>query len=467
MGKNNIILKYLFLFVIVLLAWSLSQTLLGFSQKQTFAVSVFMLSVTGTLLFWDYRLSFALLGSSLLILFRVIDLEKFVLFASLEVILFLIGMMILLANLREMGFFDWLLSKLLRIRNLTAHKLLFLIIFLSGIGSCLMDEVSSIIFIIAFVFTIADYFEVDAWPFVMISVLATNIGSMGTVLGNPVGILIATKANLHFEDFMIHSFPYMLLLLCIFYLICLVLFRKPISQLKKQMNEYGPSEMFSQLIRMPAEFNLRVSLVFFVVAILAIAFHTRLEYLLGLKENTVLLITPLVISGFLTIWRKKKARLYVEREVEWWSILFFLFLFAQAGTLQYTGVTKIFASGFHNLVGQNRAMFIVLTLLFSSLVSSLLDNVVFVATFIPVIKDILSFHPQFTRVAWWALLYGACMGGNFTHIGSTANIVALGVLEKEKNIGISIRRWLVLGFSSTILLIFLSFVIFYFLPIYR
>ena len=465
--KNNVLLKYFFLFAIVLLTWYVSHNFFGFSPRQTVAFSVFMLSVTGTLLFWDYRLSFALLGSSLLILFRVVDLERFVSFASLEVILFLIGMMILLANLREMGFFDWLLSKLLRIKNLTANKLLFVIVFLSGIGSCVMDEVSSIIFMIAFVFTIADYFEVDAWPFVIIAVLATNIGSMGTVLGNPVGILIAAKVNLHFEDFMIHSFPYMLILLLVFYLSCFVFFRKPIVLLKKQMEEFGPSEMFSQLIRIPAEFNLRVSFGFFIFTILTIASHTRIEYLLGLKENTVLLITPLVVSGFLTIWRKRKARLYVEREVEWWSILFFLFLFVQAGTLQYTGVTKIFASGFVSLVGESRTMFTILVLVFSSLFSSLLDNVVFVATFIPVIKDVVAEHPAFGNTAWWALLYGACLGGNFTHIGSTANIVALGILDKEKSVSISIRRWLLLGFSSTILLIFLSFVIFYFLPIYH
>lgn len=465
--SNTVLVKYLFLSVIVLLVWYVSHAFLGFTSRQTLTVSVFALSITGTILFWGYRLSFALLGSSLLVLLRVVTLEKFVSFASLEVILFLIGMMILLANLREMGFFDWLLSKLLRIRTLTVPKLLFILVFLSGIGSCVMDEVSSIIFIIAFVFTVADYFEVDAWPFVLIAVLATNIGSMGTVLGNPVGILIATKANLHFEDFMIHSFPYMLTLLFVFYLLCFVLFRKPLKGLKKQMEQLGPSDMFSQLILIPAELNLKVSLGFFIFAIVCIAFHTRIEQVLGLQENTVLLITPLVVSGFLTIWRKRKARLYVEREVEWWSILFFLFLFAQAGALQYTGVTKIFASAFGGLVGESRAAFTLLTLGFSSLFSSFLDNVVFVATFIPVIKEVIAEHPEFAKTAWWALLYGACLGGNFTHIGSTANIVALGILEKEKSITIGVRRWLFMGFCSTILLILLSFVIFYFLPIYH
>jgi len=233
------------------------------------------------------------------------------------------------------------------------------------------------------------------------------------------------------------------------------------------MKDLGPSDMFSSLIIIPAEANLRLSLGFFIVTILSIAFHSSIELLLGLKENTVLLTTPLVISGFLTIWRKKKARLYVERDVEWWSILFFLFLFAQAGTLQHTGVTKIFASNFHNFIGGSRPVFIIMVLLFSSLFSSLLDNVVLVAAFIPILKEVLVFHPEFSGVAWWALLYGACLGGNFTHIGSTANIVALGILEKEKNIGISIIRWITLGFSSTILLIILTFLAFCFMPIYK
>lgn len=92
---------------------------------------------------------------------------------------------------------------------------------------------------------------------------------------------------------------------------------------------------------------------------------------------------------------------------------------------------------------------------------------VVVAAFIPIIREVLVFHPEFSGVAWWVLLYGACLGGNFTHIGSTANIVALGMLEKEKNIKIGLIRWLILGFSSTILLLFLSFMVFYFLPLYR
>ncbi len=467
MRKNEALLKYLFLLGVGFLTSYFSYYFLYFSFIQSFSLTVFAISVMGALLFWEYRLSFALLGSALLILFKIVDLEKFVVFSSLEIILFLIGMMILLGNLKEMGFFDWCLSKLLKIKTLTPQRLLFIIIFLSAISSCIMGEVSSIIFIIVFVFSIADYFEVEPWPYVLISVLATNIGSVGTVLGNPVGILIATKAGLHFEDFMKHSFLLMFVLLFLFYFICLFIFRKHLKILEVQMQKLGPSEMFSQLVIIPADFNLKVSLGFFSSAILIIALHYRIELFLGLKENTILLITPLIISGFLTIWRRKKARLYVERDVEWWTILFFLFLFAQAGVLQHTGVAKAFASHFYNFIAGSRMFFIVGVILFSSLLSSLLDNVVLVAAFIPIIKEVLIFHPEFSGVGWWALLYGACLGGNFTHIGSTANIVALGILEKEKNTKIGLLRWFLFGFSSTIFLLFLSFVVFYFLPLYK
>jgi len=467
MHRKEVFLKYLFLLGLALSTAYGSYSLFNFSFSQGFSLVVFIVSVMGALLFWEFRLSFALLGSALLIIFKIVDLEKFLFFSSLEIILFLIGMMILLGNLKEMGFFDWSLSKLLKIRALTARKLLFIIIFLSALSSCLMGEVSSIIFIIVFIFSIADYFEVEPWPYVLIAVLATNIGSTGTVLGNPVGILIATKVGLHFEDFLKHSFILMIVLLFLFYFVSLFLFRKHLKFLDRQIKKLGPSEMFSQLVIIPVDFNLKVSVLFFISTILIIAFHYRIELLLGLKENTILLISPLVISGILIIWRRKKARLYIERDVEWWTILFFLFLFAQAGVLQHTGVAKTFASYFYNIIAGNRMVFIIAVILFTSLFSGLVDNVVVVAAFIPIIKEVLVFHPEFSGVCWWALLYGACLGGNFTHIGSTANIVALGILEKEKATKIGLRRWLVFGFSSTILLLFLTFVVFYLLPWYK
>lgn len=465
-GKNKVLIRYILYIALIFSAWVLGLRG-GLSDTQALALSVFFASISGTIFFWQYRLSFAFWGSSLLVLLKIVKLKEFVGFASLEVILFLIGMMIITGNLKELGFFDWVLSKLLKIRKLSSHRFLMLLIFFSAISACCVDEVSSIIFMVILVLTISDYFEVNPVPFIVISVLATNVGSAGTVLGNPIGILIASKAELSFESFIKYSFPLMLVLLVVLYAVCVVVFAKPLKELRKKIELYGSNETLSYLIKVPADKDLRIGIAIAVTTFFIIALHHRLEVLLDLDPNTVLLIAPLISSGILMAWRKKQARIYVEQGVEWWTIIFFLFLFAQSGVLEHTGVTDAFAAWVSNNIVGSSNIFISSMLIFSALMSSMVDNVILVAAFIPVLKSLLTMHPEYSNMAWWVLLYGACIGGNLTFIGSTANIVALGMLERKKNIYISFLYWLVPGVVSTVVLLVVVFLVFRFVPLYH
>ncbi|MFH1692212.1 MAG: SLC13 family permease, partial [Candidatus Omnitrophota bacterium] len=179
----------------------------GLNHYQVLAVSIFVSSICGTLFFWEFRLSFAFLGTSILILTKTISVEDLIHFSSLEVILFLVGMMIVVALLKEAGFFAWVVELILRIRNLTARKFVVTIAVISAVLSATTGEVVSIIFMVAAILEICDYFEADPFPFIIISVFTTNIGSAATVLGNPIGILIATKSSLTAEDFMMKALP--------------------------------------------------------------------------------------------------------------------------------------------------------------------------------------------------------------------------------------------------------------------
>jgi Na+/H+ antiporter NhaD/arsenite permease-like protein len=400
----------------------------------------------GTLFFWSFRLTFAFLGTSILLLTQTIDLDNVIKFASLEVILFLVGMMVLVGLLKDAGFFAWIVSLLLRIKNLTAGKFLVAISIISALLACAVDEVTSIIFIVAAIFEICDYFEVDPSPFLIISVLATNIGSSGTVLGNPIGILIAAKSGLTFEDFIIKAFPLMVVCLTVMIVMVRFWYRKTLSNLDYKMKEYGSNEMLIRLISVPPERTLKISLAIFAATLFFISLHHRLELLWHLKPNTVLLTLPLISSGLVMAWKWQKAREFIEKDVEWWTLLFFILLFAQAGTLKYTGATDVMAHYLIKLASNSLPVLIGVILWVSAIGSSILDNVVLVAAFIPVIQSFqglnLNLHPL-----WWALLFGGCFGGNITLVGSTANIVALGILEKEKNIRMTFFRWFWVGLT--------------------
>jgi Na+/H+ antiporter NhaD/arsenite permease-like protein len=439
---------------------------IGLNFHQATAISIFSTSILGTLFFWDFRLSFAFLGTSALLLSRTINLENLIRSSSLEVILFLAGMMVLIGLLKEAGVFAWIVSLILRTRNLTAKKFLIAISIISALLACAVDEVTSIIFVVAAVLEICDYFEVNPLPFIIGAVFTTNIGSAGTVLGNPIGILIATKSGLTFEDFIIKAFPLMLVCLVITVLILMFWYRKELRQFDKKIKELGANEILIRLISVPPERQLKICLAIFGTTLFFISLHHRLELFFGLEANTVLLIIPLIASGLVMIWKWKKAREYIERDVEWWTLLFFLLLFAQAGTLRYTGATDVFAERLIGLVKNNTVALIGSMLWISAIGSSILDNVVLVAAFIPIVQSfkVLGFAFQ---PLWWALLFGGCLGGNITLIGSTANIVALGILEKERNIRMTFFRWFWIGLTVGLITTTIVWLALLFLPFYK
>jgi len=436
------------------------------SAHQALSISIFSASILGTLFFWDFRLSFAFIGTSVLLMTKTVDLEHVLEFSSLEVILFLVGMMVIIGLLKDSGVFAWIVSLILRIPKLNGKKFVLIVGLLSALLACTIDEVTSIIFMVVAVLEICDYFEVNPIPFVIISVLATNIGSSATVLGNPIGILIASKSGLSFEDFIVKAFPLAALCLLVTILILLFWYRKPIKFLDEQMQRLGANEILVRLISVPPEKSLKVNLGIFITMLIFISLHRRMEIAWGLAANTILLVVPLVASGLVMIWKHTKARKYIENDVEWWTLLFFLLLFVQAGTLKYTGATEFIAKHMLAACGNSLNLLISTMLWISAIGSSILDNVVLVAAFIPVVQGFQSLNINLQPL-WWALLFGGCLGGNITLIGSTANIVAIGILEKEKRIKITFLDWFWVGLSVGLITTIIVMIALIFLPIYR
>ena len=438
----------------------------GMNMQQALSIGIFSASILGTLFFWDFRLSFAFIGTSVLLMTKTIDLEHVIEFSSLEVILFLVGMMVIIGLLKDFGVFAWIVSLILRIPRLTGRKFAFFIALISALLACTIDEVTSIIFMVVAVMEICDYFEVNPVPFVIISVLATNIGSAATVLGNPIGILIASKSGLTFEDFVVKAFPLAALCFLVTIFILFFWYRKPIKFLNEQMERLGANDILLKLISVPPEKDLKVSLGIFGIMLIFISLHHRMEIAWGLPANTVLLVVPLVTSGVVMIWKHHKARKFIEKDVEWWTLLFFLLLFVQAGTLKYTGATVFIAKHMLEATGNNLNILISSVLWISTIGSSMLDNVVLVAAFIPVVQGFQSLNLNLQPL-WWALLFGGCLGGNITLIGSTANIVAIGIVEKEKRLKISFLTWFWVGLSVGLVTVSIVMSALIFLPFYR
>ena len=426
--------------VALLLATSLLASWLaqraGFEPAQVVSVGTFLAIILTTLLFWKLRLAVAFLGVAVLLGCRVLTLKSFIESTQLEIILFLVGMMITVGALKELGFFTWIIQSVIGMRNMTGPLFVVSLVFLSALMSCVVDEVTSIVFVSALVFQVCDALKVRATPFLIIAVLATNIGSSGTMLGNPVGILIGYRAGLTFEDFMVWAFPVMLVSVCAGLGVVLVYYRRQIAELTERLRA---RRLMGLGLGPLVQVRYRRGLLILLALIAMVGSHHRLERLLDLQTNTMLIVAPLVVAGVLMVWRRHRARHYVEAEVEWWTLLFFMMLFAVAGTLERTGVTTRIATDFTRSFAGRGGLLLPVILFTSAVGSAFLDNVVFVAAMSPLVKELGS------TALWWALLFGACFGGNITMIGSTANIVALGMLEKRYRAGVHFLEWLKVG----------------------
>ena len=413
--------------------------------NQVVTLAVFSGVISTTLLFWERRVAAAFFGIAILVATHTTTLSKMMVGTELEIIFFLIGMMIVVGVLKDFGFLAWIISTIINRKHMNGPKFVIILCTLAAILASVVDEVSSIVVVLALVFQVCSTLKLRPHPFVLMSVLATNIGSSATMLGNPVGIFIGNKAGFTFAEFLTGATPVALLALAVTLALMLWYFRKDISYMSKRMHEQRQVGCgFSLSERIPYKTGIIILLVLIVV----IAFHHQIEAMLGIigkgNKNAFLIMTPLIVAGALMVWRPKKARHYVEKDVEWWTLLFFMLLFSISDTMRELGITENLAHQLTANVQGGPSAMIPFVLLLSSLGSAFVDNIVFVAAFSPVIQNLVSASSSYT-VLWWALLFGACFGGNITVVGSTANIVASGLLEKHGFKPISFGEWIKIG----------------------
>lgn len=413
---------------------------------QTVAGTIFMATVLGTLMFWRFRLAIAFAGIGALLATQTIDIEHTITFMSVDVITFLASMMILVEIAKQGGFFKWFLHRLLAAARYDPVKVMIGLLVISTLMAAMVDEVTSIIFITAIVFEYCRRFKLDPVPFVISTVLATNIGSSATMLGNPIGILIGLRAGLTFEDFLLYATPVAALSLVVIIALCTFWYRKMLKEAEAKVMVTSDIDLESGDLSMR---EVKLSGALLLATVFMIAIHYRIELLLNVEKSTFLLVAAYAGAAVGLIWRRREARLIVDRGVDWWTLVFFMFLFAKAGALKYTGLTDTLASGIASIASSQHQIqsFI---LWFSGFASSVLDNVVLVAAIIPVVQSLgaLGFS---TAPLWWALLFGGTYGGNITMIGSTANIVALGMLEKEFGYYMKFFKWLSIGLLGGVL----------------
>ncbi len=340
-----------------------------------------------------------------------------------NVIFLLFGMMIIVGVLRQTGVFEYIAIWSAKRANGSPLRIMILLALVTAVASAMLDNVTTVLLIAPVTLLVCERLQINPIPFLLAEVFASNIGGAGTLVGDPPNIIIASRAGLSFNDFLIHMAPIVIIVLIVFIAMVPLLFRGSFDVEPQRVADVM-SLNEREAIRDPA---LLVKCAIVLVAVFA-AFI--LHSILHIDPSVVALIG----AGVLILIARLEQRDYLA-SVEWDTLLFFAGLFVMVGALVKTGVVETLARSATEFTDGNALLTVMLILGVSAPVSGIIDNIPYTATMTPIVAELVNSMPAFAHpdALWWALALGADFGGNLTAVGASANVVMLGIARRADN----------------------------------
>ncbi|MGB9730730.1 ArsB/NhaD family transporter [Calditerrivibrio nitroreducens] len=406
----------------------------------------------------------SIFGASLMIILHLVDQKEAFYFEELgvdwNVIFLLISMMIIINIMKPTGFFEYIAIKSAKFGKGDPIKIMLIFAVVTFVLSAFLDNVTTVLLIAPVSLLIADVLEISPIPFLIVEALSSNIGGTATLIGDPPNIMIGSKAKLSFVDFLIHLTPVVLITMIIFLFILKFVFKEKlkISDEKKQrilsMDE-------SKAIKDPV--LLSKSLFVLGLVLLGFVIHGILHY----EPATIALFG----AGLLLLLAGIHDPQHIFSEIEWSTIFFFIGLFIIVGGVVKVGLIKLISIKILEITQGNLMATSMLIIWFSAFASAFIDNIPYVATMNPLIINMaaqlwpdekgvaLLHHPELLPL-WWSLALGACLGGNGTMIGASANVIVVGIANKagEK---ITFLKFLKYGMPTMLLTVIVSSIYIY------
>ncbi len=372
-----------------------------------------------------HRVAAALGGAALMVVLGVVDAH--VAFFSEEtgvdwnVIFLLLGMMIIVSVLRQTGIFDFVaIWSAKRVKG-RPFALMVMLVSITAVASALLDNVTTVLLIAPVTFLVCERMALPPVPFLLAEAMASNIGGMATLVGDPPNIIIASRASLSFNDFLINLAPLSVLLMFVFIGMCRIMFRSAFvydSERAKDVMELDERDVIRDL---PL---LIKSLVVLAGVMAGFVAHSFLD----VEPSLVALLG----AGVLVAISKLGPAEYLE-EVEWPTLVFFMGLFIMVGALVEVGIVERVGESVTDAVGDRYGLAASVLLIGSAGLSGIIDNIPYVATMAPLVQDLVAgggSSPE-AHALWWALAAGADLGGNATAVGASANVVIIGIAARN------------------------------------
>ncbi len=411
-------------------------------MQEIVSIIVFLVVIIAIMTEKVHRSAAALAGAVVLLLTRVLDFDAAVGYIDFNTIGVLIGMMLFVAVVKNSGLFEYIAIKAAKLAKGDPWKIMAAFIVITAFLSGFLDNVTTVLLVGPMTITIARMLKINPVPFLITQIFASNIGGTATLIGDPPNIMIGSAAGLTFIDFVANTGVVAIASI----IVLLVIMRFLYGTKMKADAEAIESVAHLDESKAIADHGLLVkSVVMVVIVVFAFIFHSQI----GVDTATIALTCAAVM---MVIGRQNIDD--VISEVEWSTILFFTMLFVVVGGMVETGVIGELANVVLNVASGHQIIMMMILLWASALFSSVLDNIPFVATLIPLVTALGESGVDIEPL-WWAISLGACFGGNGTLIGASANVVLSGISNKH-GYPITFATYTKVGFPVMIMTVVLS-----------
>jgi Na+/H+ antiporter NhaD/arsenite permease-like protein len=392
-----------------------------------YAIAVFVIAYGLIISERFNKTTVALVGAGLMVCLPVID-SPDVFYSQdsgidWDVIFLMLGMMIIVSIMRQTGAFEYAAIWAVKRANGSPVRIMILLMLVMAVASAVLPNVVSVLLIAPVTLLVCERLEINPVPFLIAEVFASNIGGAATLVGDPPNIIIGARKGLSFNAFFVNMAPIVVIVMLVLVAVAPLLFRG--------LSSVDP-ERVADVVSMDDDDllhdrGLLIKCGVVIVAVLA-------GFIVSPAIHMAPSIVALVGAGALILWSRTEQSDYLAN-VEWDTLLFIVGLFIMVGALLKTGFIGTMGRLAAGVIGGNQLLATMLILVVSIVASGLIDNVPYIATMTPIVDHLSSTMPGQSHhdVLWWSLALGGDLGGNLTAVGSTANIVMIGIALRSGN----------------------------------
>ena len=410
--------------------------------SQIVAVAVFVVVMITIMTEKLHRSLAAITGAMIVLALHVMPFDAAMEHIDFNTLGVLLGMMLFVSVVKLSGVFEFLAIKCARLAKGDPWKIMLLFVLLTAVLSAFLDNVTTVLLIGPMTLTVCKLLDVNPIPFFMTEILASNIGGTATLIGDPPNIMIGSAAGYSFFDFILYDAPAVAIILVAILGVFYALYGRKMNVDDEHKARIMELDEHAQIKNRRL---LKQSVVMTALVVVGFMAHGAL----GLESC----IIALGAAGIIMLISGESIEEALSN-VEWTTLSFFAGLFVIVGALAETGVIGMLANGLIDATGGNVFITMLVLLIGSAVISSFLDNIPFVATMIPSLLAMESTGMDVTPL-WWAVSLGACLGGNGTLIGASANVV-LSDISKKHGYEITFAKFFKTGFPIMLLTILIA-----------